>query len=86
MDGVDYPDVEFQLDNSASMIMYTDGISEAHDIDNEQYSDERLIELITNSDTVGSEELGNEIINSVDEFAGEAEQFDDITVLIIHNE
>jgi sigma-B regulation protein RsbU (phosphoserine phosphatase) len=86
MDGVEYPDAEFQLAHASSMIMYTDGISEAHDIDSEQYSDERLVELITTTGTGSSEEMGNEIINSVDEFAGEAEQFDDITVLIIHYE
>ena len=86
MDGVDYPDIEFQLEHNTSMIMYTDGISEAHDIDSNQYSDERLIELITNTDTSNSEETGNKIISSVDKFAGEAEQFDDITILIIRYE
>jgi sigma-B regulation protein RsbU (phosphoserine phosphatase) len=63
--------------------MYTDGISEAHDIDSNQYSDEKLIELITNIDTSNSEEIGNKIIDSVDKFADKAEQFDDITILII---
>ncbi len=86
MDGVDYPDFEFQLDHNTSMIMYTDGISEAHDIDSNQYSDERLLELITNTDTSSAEETGNRIISSVDRFAGEAEQFDDITILIIRYE
>ena len=86
MDAVEYPDVAFQLDHNTSMIMYTDGISEAHDIDGNQYSDEKLIDLITNIDTVNSEEAGNKIIESVDEFADKAEQFDDITILIIRYE
>ena len=83
MDAVEYPDVEFRLDHHTSMIMYTDGISEAHDIDSIQYSDERLIELIKDIDTSNSEETGNRIIDSVDKFADRAEQFDDITILII---
>jgi sigma-B regulation protein RsbU (phosphoserine phosphatase) len=62
--------------------MYTDGISEAHDIDSNQYSDERLIELIKDIDTSNSEETGNRIIDSVDKFADKVEQFDDITILI----
>ena len=86
MDAVEYPDVALQLDHNTSMIMYTDGISEAHDIDSKQYSDEKLIDLITNIDTVNSEETGNKIIQSVDEFADKAEQFDDITILIIRYE
>ena len=83
MDAVEYPDDEFQLDHQTSMIMYTDGISEAHDIDSNQYSDEKLIELITDIDTSNSEDTGNKIIDSVDNFADKAEQFDDITILII---
>ena len=83
MEGVDYPDIAFQLDHKTSMIMYTDGISEAHDIDSNQYSDEKLIDLINNIDTSDSEETGTSIIQSVDDFAGETEQFDDITILII---
>ena len=86
MEDVDYPDIEFQLGHETSMIMYTDGISEAHDIDSNQYSDEKLIDLITNIDTSNSEETGTTIIQSVDDFATDTEQFDDITILIIRYE
>ncbi|RKZ59049.1 MAG: hypothetical protein DRQ44_14090 [Gammaproteobacteria bacterium] len=86
MEGVDYPDVTFQLDHKTSMIMYTDGISEAHDIDSNQYSDEKLIDLITGIDTSSSEKTGTTIIQSVDDFAGDTEQFDDITIMIIRYE
>ena len=86
MENVDYPDTTFQLDHQASIIMYTDGITEAHDKNSEQYSDEKLVDLITHIDTRSSEKTGNTIIKSVDDFAGEAEQFDDITLLIIRYE
>ncbi|MBE9561051.1 MAG: SpoIIE family protein phosphatase [Proteobacteria bacterium] len=86
MEGIDYPDIEFQLGHEASMIMYTDGISEAHDIDSNQYSDEKLIDLITNIDTSNSEETGTTIIQSVDDFAADVEQFDDITIMIVRYE
>ena len=86
MEDIDYPDTTFQLDHKASIIMYTDGITEAHDKSSTQYSDEKLIDLITHIDTSSSEEAGNTIIKSVDDFAGEAEQFDDITLLIIRYE
>ena len=82
MDAVEYPDIKFKLDHHTSMIMYTDGISEAHDIDSNQYSDERLIELIKYIDTSNSEDAGKKIIDSVDRFADKVEQFDDITILI----
>lgn len=84
MDAIDYPDIEFRLEHDTSLIMYTDGISEAHDVDNKQYSDERLIELISSIESSNSEDIGHKIIDSVDNFAGgDTEQFDDITLLII---
>ncbi|PCI08487.1 MAG: hypothetical protein COB77_02115 [Gammaproteobacteria bacterium] len=80
---VDYPDIDFQLNDKTSIYMYTDGISEAHDINSNQYTDERLIELITKNDSSDIKSIGNKIINSVDDFAADTEQFDDITLLII---
>jgi len=93
MDDVDYPDISFQLNHKAALVMYTDGISEAHDINNEQYTDERLIEFLsnlqtdsaetTNEQTIDIEKIGKKIMQSVSDFSTGTEQFDDITLLII---
>jgi len=84
MEAVEYPDIDFQLNNDTSLIMYTDGISEAHDKNANQYTDEKLISLISKSGSAKAKEIGEEIINSVDMFAVDTEQFDDITLLIIN--
>lgn len=86
MEGLDYPDIKFQLNNNSSLIMYTDGISEAHDDNNHQYTDEKLLELVSNLEPVNAEEAGNKILESVENFAANTEQFDDITLLILHYE
>jgi len=82
---VTYPDVRFQLNNDSSLIMYTDGISEAHNKKGNQYSDEKLINYISSFDTSSDVEfIGNQIIKNVDDYASDTEQFDDITLLLIH--
>lgn len=86
MDDLDYPDIKFQLNNNSSLIMYTDGISEAHDNNNHQYSDEKLLKFVSNLEPVNAEEAGNKILESVKNFAANTEQFDDITLLILHYE
>jgi len=83
MEDVNYPDIEFQLQHDTSLIMYTDGISEAHDGSSAQYTDTRLTGFIDSIQSTDSEVLGNSIINSVDDFAAGTQQFDDITLLII---
>ena len=84
MEGSDYTDIDFKLTNSTSLIMYTDGISEAHDTNNNQYTDEKLINLISETEVTNSKQLGDKIIESVEDFAAGTEQFDDITLMIIH--
>lgn len=86
MEDIEYPDVEFNLNHNTSIVMYTDGISEAHNKSSQQYSDEKIISLIDNTNVSNSEFLGKSIIESVDDFAGDTEQFDDITLLIIRYE
>ena len=86
MEGIDYPGVNFQLEHKTSLIMYTDGISEAHDIDDNQYTDEQLIELVSKTSPDDSKKQGDTIMESVDNFASGTEQFDDITLLIIRYE
>ena len=86
MEDLDYPDIVFKLNNNTSIIMYTDGISEAHDINDNQYSDEKLINLIAETNTSSTQETGRKIIESVESFSAGTEQFDDITLLIIQYE
>jgi len=83
MEDVNYPDIEFQLHHDTSLIMYTDGISEAHDGSSAQYTDTRLTGFIDSIQSTDAEVLGNSVINSVDDFAADTQQFDDITLLII---
>lgn len=83
MEGVSYTDIMLQLARDNCLIMYTDGISEAHNVDDEQYTDERLIKFISDIDSTDSEVIGSKIMNAVEVFAADTEQFDDITLLII---
>lgn len=83
---VKYPNIEFTLNHHCTLFMYTDGISEAHDKNQAQYSDEKLIALIEGLAPGNINKAGDSIIKDVDAFADTAEQFDDITLLIIHYE
>jgi sigma-B regulation protein RsbU (phosphoserine phosphatase) len=85
-ENINYPDITFELINNSTLLMYTDGITEAHDKDNNQYSDERLLDFVSELSTKDAEEIGSEILSSVNQFANGTEQFDDITLLIIYYE
>ena len=63
------------------MVLYTDGITDANNENRELYGENRLIEFLNNSDFNGN--MITELLENINEFTGDAEQFDDITVLLL---
>ena len=73
-----------QLEKGTRLILYTDGVTEAEDIDKNQYGEERLLEFVRNiPENDSSEDVINNLFSSVKVFTGENEQNDDITVLTV---
>ena len=81
MDGVRYRDYEIQLDPGDRLFVYTDGVPEAINTEEEQYGPDRLIQVL---DTVRDDALMDAlpaVRRDIASFVGEADQFDDITML-----
>ena len=81
MEDVTYTDHEFRLEKGDSLFVYTDGVTEATDRDNRLFGEERLVEALNIDPDASPEECIKNVKNSIDEFIGDAEQFDDITML-----
>ncbi len=85
MDGVRYRKSQIQLLPGDIIHLYTDGATEAIDENEEFYGEDRLLELIN---SVDKDEISSDISclckyikKDIDRFAGDAPQFDDITML-----
>jgi sigma-B regulation protein RsbU (phosphoserine phosphatase) len=72
-----------QLNRGDAVILYTDGITEAHNEKYELYGEERLIKLIRTEGWRTSSDIVERIVRDVNLFAGKAPQHDDITLLIM---
>ncbi len=81
---IEYPDIHFEMNHETALILYTDGISEAHNSSDNQYTEQRLIDLLKIQNMENIDDIGKTIIRSVDHFAEGIEQFDDITLLIFY--
>jgi len=75
---------ELQLDSHDTLMLYTDGVSEAIDVDENQYTEERIRNKLSEFKDVNPETITKSLINDLDQFVGEADQFDDITMLVIN--
>jgi len=64
-------------------LLYTDGISEAMNTDGEYFGDGRLVDLAERHSDLPSDALQAHILDEVHGFAGEAQQHDDMTMVLI---
>ncbi len=81
MEGIQYQDFELDLAEGQSIMLYTDGVTEATNLDNELFGEDRLIEAIKDSGNMNMRYTCKLVKEKVDAFVGEAPQFDDITML-----
>ncbi len=81
--GIPFKQNEFQLQVGDQIIVYTDGVTEAMNSDEELYSDDRFANLISKHIFETPESLVNIVVEDVLKYTGDAEQTDDITVLTL---
>ncbi len=72
-----------QLQHGDTLLLYTDGVTEAVDLDYNEYGEERLEELLKNTSQADCQQLIDAVKADVKVFANGAEQSDDITLLAI---
>ena len=82
MEGVRYRVNELQFEEGDRIFLYTDGVTEATDINNQLYGEERLLNFMGKHSTLDGATLLPSLKADIDEFVGEAPQFDDITMLV----
>jgi serine phosphatase RsbU (regulator of sigma subunit) len=81
MEGMTYESYKIKLEIGDCIYVYTDGIAEAINTNEEQFGTDRMLDVLNkNKDTTMVNMLGA-VKTAVDEFAGEAEQFDDQTMV-----
>lgn len=83
VEDVQYRQYSVTLAAGDMLYLYTDGFPEAMDEDNEQFTEERLLNALNEESFEDPKALDDLVRQRVDEFTGEASQFDDMTSLVI---
>jgi sigma-B regulation protein RsbU (phosphoserine phosphatase) len=73
------------LGDGESLVLFTDGVSEAFDLDQEIYGDERLLAHLAASPGATARETTLGVLDAVRRYAAGAKQSDDITVVSIRS-
>ena len=82
-EGVRYRDCEIQLSPGDAIFVYTDGVPEAKNAENDFFGLERTEQVLNNAEKESAEGILDAIRQVTDAFRGEAQQFDDLTMLCV---
>jgi sigma-B regulation protein RsbU (phosphoserine phosphatase) len=83
MEGIAYREDEEVLAPEDVLLMYTDGVTEAMDVNGALYGEDRLKEVLSESDFDSAQHMVEQLAEDVWAYQGEAEQADDVTVLAV---
>jgi sigma-B regulation protein RsbU (phosphoserine phosphatase) len=83
VEGIAYREDEENLDPGDLFLMFTDGITEAMDVESALYGEDRLQAILSQRNFDSAEQMVDLLLDDVWEYQGEAEQADDVTVLAV---
>lgn len=81
MEDFSYTEHTITLSKGDRIFVYSDGVTEATNGENELFEEERLLQAMKATENLNAPDTLKKIREKIDEFVGEAEQFDDITML-----
>lgn len=83
MDGVKYSQYELQMDPGAKLFLYTDGVAEATNAENELFGTERMISALRIMENDSPKDVLGVVNAAVEDFVKDAPQFDDLTMMCV---
>jgi serine phosphatase RsbU (regulator of sigma subunit) len=75
--------VHVSLPPGTTLLLYTDGVSEAADEEGAFFGRERVIELVRDMGAVSMQDLCDNLVQTLETYRGQADQADDITLVSI---
>ena len=79
--GLKFRENEFTLDPGDSLFIYTDGVTEATNSEDKLFKTDGLLRVLNSEPDADARRMCEIVAEGIDEFVGDAPQFDDITML-----
>ena len=83
MEDIRYRDYELSLTPGSKLFLYTDGVPEATNAENELFGTDRMLRALNEQPSAAPEKILKNVRRAVDGFVKDAEQFDDLTMLCV---
>ncbi|MGD9488683.1 MAG: PP2C family protein-serine/threonine phosphatase [Calditrichaceae bacterium] len=83
MPDIDYNETIIELQNGHSLLIYSDGVTEARNMDGDFYTEQRLFKMLHSLTGLSAKETGEKLTSEIDRFVGDAPANDDLSLIII---
>ena len=80
---VSFPTVNFEASINDVLVCFTDGITEAMNVDNKDFSKDRIIEILEKNAKLSAHEIGQMIMSELEMFTKGTKFHDDITLIVL---
>ena len=81
--GISYTEYDLDLKPGARLFLYTDGVPEATNAENELFGTDRMVDALNTALDQTPEGTLKAVRHAVDDFVKDAEQFDDLTMICL---
>ncbi len=82
MQGISFKLNEIEVPENSTMLLYTDGVSEAENETEEQFGDDRIDKLLLEAAAEPADKICEKFLEELNIFKGKADQADDITIVV----
>jgi sigma-B regulation protein RsbU (phosphoserine phosphatase) len=82
-DSVPYADGDAELRRGDTLLVFSDGVTETFDADDQEFGDDRLAELAVRDRGLEASSLKDEILRELDRFAAGTKATDDRTLIVL---
>jgi sigma-B regulation protein RsbU (phosphoserine phosphatase) len=79
----EFEEEEIELRSGDTLVAFTDGVIEARNPLGEEFGEDRLIEALLKNAGLSAADIENRILRAVEDWTAEAEQEDDLTLVIL---
>ena len=83
MEGIQYKEYQLNLSPGDKLFLYTDGVPEATDANDELFGTDRMLVALNQAKDGSPEDILAGVDNAVNDFVKEAQQFDDLTMMCL---
>lgn len=74
------------IDKKSTLVLYSDGITDAQNPSGDFFGEGRMLRVISDNLHLSAQDMQKAIIVAIEDFVGQAPQFDDITLVVISRE